>query len=104
MALLGLVRCKDGDGTNIVFCDRNTRFVPHFGPQSFARHAAEAEYCALLNENAAFDIDTEADLAALLAQTGTMHHADPIAQMFQSDLVRQDILQRCGSAMQLRAP
>ena len=81
--LLGLVRCKDGDGTNIVLCGRTTPFVPHFGPQSFARHASDTRYCALLNENAAFDIDTEADLALLLARAAMMDPTHPIAHMFR---------------------
>ncbi len=96
--LLGLVRCKEGDGTNIVFCDRATSFVPHFGPRSFARHAAETGYCALLNEHAAFDIDTEIDMAALVLQYSRMDPSDPIAQMLHDEHVRQDILRRCEVA------
>ena len=83
LPLLGLVRCKDGDGTNIVFCGRDTPFVPHFGPQSFVRHAADSSFCELVNNNAAFDIDTGADLAQLLGRLDRLNPGDPIAQMLR---------------------
>ncbi len=94
MPLLGLVRCKDGDGTNIVFCGRGTSFVPHFGPRSFARHTATSSFCELVNANAAFDIDTGTDLARLLASLDRLKLDDPIAQMLRDERLRQDILQR----------
>ncbi len=100
--LLGLVRCKDGDGTNVVLCDRGTVFVPHFGPHSFARHAAETAHCALPSENAAFDIDTEADMATLLALIDRLDEADPIARMFRDDNLHRDIMARCALSLQPR--
>jgi 2-phospho-L-lactate guanylyltransferase len=93
--LVGLVRCKDGDGTNVVFCERDTAFVPHFGPQSFVRHAAELRFCELVNADAAFDIDTGADMAQLIAQRDRLDAADPIAVLLADDLARLEILQRC---------
>jgi 2-phospho-L-lactate guanylyltransferase len=95
MPLVGLVRCKDGDGTNVVFCGRETAFVPHFGPQSFARHAAGLRFCELVNANAAFDIDTGADMAQLIEQRDRLDADDPMALLLADDLVRQAILQRC---------
>ena len=89
---LGLVRCKDGDGTNIVFRGRDTPFMPHFGPRSFARHAADPSFCELFNENAAFDIDTVADLAQLLDRLDVLDPSDPIARMLRDEQVRQDML------------
>jgi 2-phospho-L-lactate guanylyltransferase len=94
MPLLGLVRCKDGDGTNIVFCGRATPFVPHFGPRSFSRHAATSAFCELVNANAAFDIDTGTDLAHLLISLDRLDLDDPIAQMLGDEGLRQDIFQR----------
>jgi 2-phospho-L-lactate guanylyltransferase len=93
--LVGLVRCKDGDGTNIVICPRTTPFEPHFGPQSFARHAAVTSHCELQNANAAFDIDTGDDLLHLLAHLDRLEPSDPIALLLRDDRLRRDILQRC---------
>ena len=94
--LVGLVRCKNGDGTNIVICGRFTPFVPHFGPQSFARHAAASSYCELANRNAAFDIDTGTDLLQLLACRGRLDPADPLARMLEDNRLRLEIAQRCA--------
>lgn len=94
--LIGLVRCKDGEGTNVVICSRNTPFVPHFGPQSFAHHAAESPYCELSNGNAAFDIDTGRDLLGLLACRDQLDPADPIAIMLEDDRLRMKIAQCCA--------
>jgi len=36
--VLGLLRCKDGTGTNMVLLDPGCQFEPAFGADSFARH------------------------------------------------------------------
>ncbi len=92
--LVGLVRCKDGDGTNIVVCPRASPFVPLFGPQSFAHHAANTPHCELVNANAAFDIDTAEDLAHLFTILDQLDPNDPVATLLHDDRVRQEFLQR----------
>jgi FO synthase len=63
-AAVGLVRCKDGTGTNMVLLDPAQPFEPRFGPDSFARHAAAAGAAAheLAAPAISFDIDTADDL------------------------------------------
>jgi FO synthase len=64
---IGLVRCKEGTGTNAVLLDPRLPFTPAFGPGSFLAHqrGAGARAVELHSEEAAFDIDTAADLEAL---------------------------------------
>jgi FO synthase len=63
-AAIGLVRCKDGTGTNLVVLDPEQPFEPRFGADSFARHAAAAAAAAreLTAPEVAFDIDAAEDL------------------------------------------
>jgi FO synthase len=67
---IGLVRCKEGTGTNLVVLEPGTAFQPSFGPGSFSRHAREAGSAAheLEEPTVAFDIDTPEDLTALRAR------------------------------------
>jgi FO synthase len=58
---VGLVRCKDGTGTNMVLLDPAQPFEPRFGADSFARHAAAAAH-ELTAPEVAFDIDAAEDL------------------------------------------
>ncbi|HTS54390.1 MAG TPA: 7,8-didemethyl-8-hydroxy-5-deazariboflavin synthase CofG, partial [Burkholderiales bacterium] len=64
---IGLVRCKEGTGTNAVLLDPRLPFTPAFGPGSFLAHqrAAGSRAVELHSEEAAFDVDTAADLEAL---------------------------------------
>jgi FO synthase len=66
-AAVGLVRCKDGTGTNMVLLDPAQAFEPRFGADSFARHASAAAAAAheLTAPEVAFDIDTAEDLYRL---------------------------------------
>ena len=63
---VGLVRCKDGTGTNMVLLDPAQPFEPRFGADSFARHAsATAAAQELTAPEVAFDIDAEEDVRRL---------------------------------------
>jgi FO synthase len=74
----GLVRCKNGTGTNIVVCDLRGGFMPRFGRDSFAHHAA-GDHQELRNARAAFDVDDEADFYQLAALCGKLDPTDPVA-------------------------
>src|ERR1700722_6750432 len=64
---VGLVRCKENTGTNMVFVSRHQKFTPAFGPNSFALHMRGAAPNAheLKCDEAAFDIDTADDFQLL---------------------------------------
>ncbi len=66
-SLVGLVRCKEGTGTNVVLVDPRQPFTPAFGPASFAAHqlAAGTRGHELRSDEAAFDVDTVSDLRRL---------------------------------------
>jgi FO synthase len=66
---LGLLRCKEGTGTNAVLMRADAAFTPCFGANSFARHwtAAGEQAYALDAPSLAYDIDTMADLIAVRA-------------------------------------
>ena len=66
-AVIGLVRCHEGTGTNVVLLDPKLPFTPAFGPASFATHqlAAGTRAKELHCDEAAFDVDTAADLERL---------------------------------------
>jgi outer membrane protein assembly factor BamB len=62
-----LVRCHEGSGTNVVVVDQSLDFEPAFGPRSFVAHmsAGGSHLVELNSAEAAFDIDTVADLDRL---------------------------------------
>jgi FO synthase len=66
---VGLVRCKEGTGTNMVFVGRQHQFTPAFEPDSFAEHmrGAAPQAYELRSEEAAFDIDRADDFRLLQA-------------------------------------
>jgi FO synthase len=66
-SVIGLVRCHKGTGTNTVLLDPKLPFTPAFGPASFATHqlAAASRAKELHSDEAAFDVDTAADLEEL---------------------------------------
>jgi len=70
--LVGLVRCKDGTGTNVVLCSAAGDFSPRFGTRSFAAHlrAGGGRAMELFSDEAALDVDTVADLRVLAAKMG----------------------------------
>jgi FO synthase len=83
---VGLVRCKENTGTNMVFVGRQHEFTPAFGPNSFALHMRGADPHAheLQCDEAAFDIDTADDFQLLKQRLVSLPAADPIAQFLQS--------------------
>ena len=66
-SIIGFVRSHEGTGTNVVLLDPRLPFTPAFGPESFATHqlAAGSRGKELRCTEAAFDIDTVADLKRL---------------------------------------
>lgn len=67
-----IVPSRDGTGTNAILRSPPGLFPSHFGPDSLAKHQAEAARLGarlrlLANRNIAMDVDDEADLRALLA-------------------------------------
>jgi FO synthase len=66
-SVVGLVRCHEGTGTNVVLLDPRLPFSPAFGPGSFAAHqlAVSSRAKEFHSEEAAFDVDTTADLERL---------------------------------------
>jgi len=64
------------EGTNALLVPAGVAFVPAFGERSFARHADQAarlgvEWRAWRSEGLGLDVDTPADLAALLERAPT---------------------------------
>jgi FO synthase len=83
---VGLIRCKEGSGTNMVFFGRQQPFSPEFGPDSFTAHlrgAAQPVY-ELSSEEAAFDVDTAEDFRLLSERQATLPANDPIARFLTS--------------------
>jgi FO synthase len=66
-SVIGLVRSHEGTGTNVVLLDPKLPFAPAFGPASFATHrlASGSRARELHSDEAAFDVDTVADLEKL---------------------------------------
>jgi len=81
-ACIGMVRCKEGTGTNLVVLDPALAFTPSFGPGSFARHArAAGERCVELSGfELAFDIDSADDFRALAAALDRSERPDALAR------------------------
>jgi FO synthase len=83
---VGLVRCKEGTGTNMVFVGHQQEFTPAFGLNSFAEHMRGAAPHAheLKCDEAAFDIDTAEDFRLLKQRLTSLPAGDPIAQFLHS--------------------
>jgi 2-phospho-L-lactate guanylyltransferase (CobY/MobA/RfbA family) len=79
---IGMVRCKEGTGTNLLALDPALAFTPSFGPGSFARHArAFGERCVeLVGSQVAFDIDSADDFRALAAALDRSERPDALAR------------------------
>jgi 2-phospho-L-lactate guanylyltransferase len=69
---LGVVRCKDGDGTTVTLFPADALSVLRYGPGSFAAHMAMPGISAfeITAPWAAFDVDTPADLDRLRRMKG----------------------------------
>ena len=101
---VGVVRCKDGTGTNMVFFGRQHAFTPAFGPDSFAAHmrgAAQSAY-ELKSEEAAFDIDTAEDFHRLRERLHLLPVADPVARFLRSRLAAAPAAELTDTARTLR--
>lgn len=66
-----MVPSRDGTGTNAILRTPPALFPSHFGPDSFAKHRAEAERAGAAifvrrNARLEMDVDDESDLRALL--------------------------------------
>jgi FO synthase len=81
--VVGLVRCKDGTGTNMVLLDPAQPFEPRFGADSFARHADAAAAAALelTAPEVAFDIDAAEDLQRFAGMLDAAAAADPFEKL-----------------------
>jgi FO synthase len=80
-AAVGLVRCKDGTGTNMVLLDPAQPFEPRFGADSFVRHAsATAAAHELTAPEVAFDIDAVEDLQRFAGMLDAASAAHPFEQ------------------------
>lgn len=77
---LGVVRCKDGDGTTVTIFPANAAVRPCYGPDSFATHMAMPGLVtfAIDARQAAFDVDTPADLERL----SRIDNLDPALSLF----------------------
>jgi FO synthase len=84
-AAIGLVRCKEGTGTNLVVLEPWASFQPSFGPGSFSRHmrAAGPDAHELCEPAVSFDIDTPEDLEALRARVEAHDEAGPLASLLR---------------------
>jgi FO synthase len=82
---IGLVRCKDGTGTNLVLLDPTGSFQPSFGPGSFSRHLGESGSSAyeLREPTVSFDIDTLEDLEALRTTLDERLDDGPVASLLR---------------------
>jgi FO synthase len=101
---VGIVRCKDGTGTNMVFFGRQHAFVPAFGPDSFTAHmrgAAQPAY-ELRSDVAAFDIDTAEDFRVLRERLHLLPVADPVARFLRSRLAAAPAAELAVAARALR--
>ena len=101
---VGIVRCKDGTGTNMVFFGRHHTFVPAFGPDSFTAHMRSAAQPAyeLKSDEAAFDIDTADDFHVLRERLHLLPVADPVARFLRSRLAAAPAVELTGAARALR--
>ena len=79
-AVIGLVRSRDGAGTNMILLDPGQAITMSFGVASFQRHlqSARGRALELLAPEAAFDVDTDDDLAHL---TGVVESQDKVDEL-----------------------
>ncbi len=81
-----IVPSRDGTGTNAILRRPPDLFPSHFGPNSLARHIAEAERaharCEIVHlPRIALDIDDPADVAELMRQGGSAPVYDLLLEM-----------------------
>jgi 2-phospho-L-lactate guanylyltransferase len=81
--IIGLVRCKDGTGTNVALLDPQYSFTSSFGPDSFEvfTQVHTGRTHELCSHEAAFDVDTPRDIEALRAKLQSAEFGDASAQL-----------------------
>jgi FO synthase len=82
---IGLVRCKNGTGSNMVVLDPAQAFHPSFGPDSFAAHlhGARGRGYEMTSSEVAFDVDSVDDLRAFAAGLGQGDDIDALGKLVQ---------------------
>src|SRR6202522_1762467 len=82
---IGLVRCKEGTGTNLVLVEPAASFEPSFGSGSFSRHLRDSGSSAFefREPTVSFDVDTPEDLEALRAILDASLEDGPIASLLR---------------------
>lgn len=80
---IGLVRCKDGTGTNMVILNPQLTFRPSFGPNSFERHMQDCAGAAreLIAPAVSFDIDSPGDIEAFARMVAHIETPDALANL-----------------------
>jgi 2-phospho-L-lactate guanylyltransferase len=80
---IGLVRCKDGTGTNMIMLDSQLTFRPSFGPNSFERHMQDCAGAAreLFAPAVSFDIDSPGDIEAYTRMVAGIETPDALANL-----------------------
>jgi FO synthase len=80
---IGLVRCKDGTGTNMVMWDPQQGFRPSFGRDSFAKHMRGSAGHAheLIAPAVSFDIDSPGDLDRFAAAIADSEATDALTRL-----------------------
>lgn len=101
---LGLVRSKDGAGTNAVFMHTDAEFDPCFGEDSFARHYQQGDCVEIGNPWLAHDIDCPADIPAALEEISAAPGAVRALAGFgvERDLLAMPIEDMTARARELR--
>ena len=84
--VIGLIRCKEGSGTNMVLLDPRRPFEPRFGDDSFRKHvqASPARVHELSAPSVSFDIDSPGDLRTFAAATGGAAPADALTSLIRA--------------------
>jgi FO synthase len=110
---IGLVRCKEGTGTNLVMLDPARSFIPSFGPGSFVRHLAAGHAYEITAHAVSFDVDSPQDLETLAVRLRESGAGDPLAALLRDglfsagpasgfDLIHATAAQLAGPAAALR--
>jgi FO synthase len=97
---IGLVRCKEGTGTNLVLVTPNASFEPSFGPGSFSRHSrgSGSGMHELREPTVSFDIDTPEDLQVLRAAFDSGCERGPLASLLRQSSARAQALTASSSS------
>jgi FO synthase len=104
---IGLVRCKEGTGTNLVLVEPAASFEPSFGSGSFSRHLRDSGSSAFefREPTVSFDVDTPEDLEALRAILDASLEDGPIASLLRRSALAgtQALTAACSAELAPRA-